>query len=95
MAKDPTDRTTGELPGIPPAPKKIGRPATGKALSGQKRIQRMRENDATALAEADSKAWNERQCLRALSKPEWRGTALGEAAWARLGELMGYPLPLQ
>jgi hypothetical protein len=92
MAKDATDKATAEIPGLPPIPKKRGRPAGPRpAKSIQQRQQKLRECDATALAELDSNKWNKRQCFMALSRKEWEGTALGEAAWEQLGKLMGYP----
>lgn len=37
------DEKTGELPGIPPVPRKKGRPATGEAKSGAERQKELRE----------------------------------------------------
>jgi hypothetical protein len=89
--KDLNDKSTQNLPEMALEAPRRGRPATGRARTSTQRARDLRASDQTALAEKDSSEWNERQCLAALAKPDWRGTALGEAAWERLGQLMGYP----
>jgi hypothetical protein len=60
----------------------------GMTAAERKREQRIRQDQA--IWEQDSSEWSEAVCLRVLADPRWKGGAMGEAAWRRLGEIQGY-----
>lgn len=50
MTKDSADTATIEIPGLPPTPKKRGRPAGPRpAATDKQRQRRLRERDETTL----------------------------------------------
>lgn len=73
-----------------PAPRR-GRPPKGwKAQTAAQRKAEQRARDWETINTLDSEEWNERQCLLVLITSRYRGGAMDQAAWQRLGELRGY-----
>ena len=59
-----------------------------RTAAERKREQRARLE--TRIAEEHDSQWDEAVCLHVLTQARYKGTALGEAAWKRLGAIHGY-----
>lgn len=73
--------------------KRMGRPPKNPVLGARSAADRQRDKRVKqdeALNNRDSHEWDEADCLRALARPGWRGTPMGEAAWRQLGILLKY-----
>lgn len=78
-----------ELPGVPPVPKKRGRPVTGQARSNSTRQSNYRNKLKTDMYEMDEADWTEKHCLYALGFFP-AGSPLHKAAWLRLAVIANY-----
>lgn len=90
--KDAADNLTAELF---PAPKKRGRPTTGKAMTPAQRKAAQRARDSANLdlmAEAPHKVPT-RMLSKIIDRPEHYGTHTAFIAWLEIGERQGWISP--